>query len=125
MNQKKKTFKQDEFVNYVLFPDSESLRVKKRSVILEVLSDGSYYDYEIFIDGGFTDNSNAQNLAMDRRNFETDINMEVLGYLMGEGPNREKPKIIKRQNTVEVKLPREHVIMGDIPDNIKDGKYRE
>jgi len=51
MNQKKKTFKQDEFVNYVLFPDSESLRVKKRSVILEVLSDGSYYDYEIFIDG--------------------------------------------------------------------------
>jgi hypothetical protein len=51
MNKKKKTFKQDEFVNYIVFPDSELLRVKKRSVILEVLSDGSYYDYEIFIDG--------------------------------------------------------------------------
>jgi hypothetical protein len=51
MNKKKKTFKQDEFVNYVLFPDSELLRVKKRSVVLEVLNDGSYYDYEIFIDG--------------------------------------------------------------------------
>ena len=51
MNKKKKTFKQDEFVNYVLFPDSELLRVKKRSVILEVLNDGSSYDYEIFIDG--------------------------------------------------------------------------
>ena len=51
MSKKKKTFKQDEFVNYVLFPGSESLKVKKRSVILEVLNDGSYYDYEIFIDG--------------------------------------------------------------------------
>jgi len=51
MSKKKKTFKQDEFVNYIVFPDSELLRVKKRSVILEVLNDGSYYDYEIFIDG--------------------------------------------------------------------------
>ena len=51
MNKTKKTFKQDEFVNYIVFPDSELLRVKKRSVILEVLNDGSYYDYEIFIDG--------------------------------------------------------------------------
>ena len=51
MNKKKKTFKQDEFVNYIVFPDSELLKVEKRSVILEVLNDGSYYDYEIFIDG--------------------------------------------------------------------------
>jgi hypothetical protein len=50
MNKKKKTFKQDEFVNYI-YPVSELLTVKKRSVILEVLNDGSYYDYEIFIDG--------------------------------------------------------------------------
>ena len=85
--------------------------------------DGHFY--EMFIDGGFADNSNAKNMGMERRNFETDITIEVLGYLMGEGPNREKPKIIKRQNTVEIKLPKEHVIVGDIPDNIKDGKYRE
>jgi len=81
--------------------------------------------YEMFIDGGFSDNSNAKDMGMERRNFETDISIEVLGYLMGEGPNRERPKIIKRQNAVEVAIPREHVIMGDIPDNIKDGKYRE
>ena len=71
------------------------------------------------------DNSNAKDMGMERRNFETDISIEVLGYLMGEGPNRERPKIIKRQNAVEIAIPREHVIMGDIPDNIKDGKYRE
>ena len=51
MNKKKKTFKQDEFVNYVLFPDSELLKVTKRAVILEVFQEGAYYDYEIFIDG--------------------------------------------------------------------------
>ena len=38
------------------------------------------------------------------------------------------PKIIKRENAVEVKIPRERVILGDIPDNkektIGFDKYR-
>ena len=33
---------------------------------------------------------------------------------MGEGPNDEKPKVSIRENTVEVKIPRERVIVGMI-----------
>jgi hypothetical protein len=86
-------------------------------------SDGHYY--EIFIDGNFANNSNSQQMEMDRRQFETIINIEVLGYLIGEGENQEKPKLVRRENAVEVKFPREHIIVGDIPENIKDGFYRE
>ncbi len=81
--------------------------------------------YEVFIQGGFTDNANKANLGMDRRNYETTINIEVLGYLIGEGSNQEKPRVVRRENAVEFKFARERTIVGDIPDTIKDGFYRE
>ena len=49
--------------------------------------------------------------------YETSIKIKVLGYLLGEGPNRERPKITIRENAVEVKIPRERVILGDIPQH--------
>ena len=81
--------------------------------------------YETFIDGNFADGSNKASLGMDRRNYEHTISIEVLGYLIGEGENAEKPKIVKRENAVEYKFSRERTIFGDLPDNIKDGFYRE
>jgi len=81
--------------------------------------------YEVFIDGNITNGSNKANLGMERRNYEQTINIEVLGYLIGEGDNQEKPKIVKRQNAVEYKLSREKVIFGDINENIKNGFYRD
>ena len=81
--------------------------------------------YEVFIQGGFADNANKANLGMDRRNYETTITIEVLGYLIGEGSNQEKPRVVRRENAVEFKFARERTIVGDIPDTIKDGFYRE
>jgi hypothetical protein len=81
--------------------------------------------YEIFIDGSLAVGSNKANLGMDQRNYESTITIETLGYLIGEGENQEKPKIVKRENAVEFKFARERTILGDIPDTIKDGKYRE
>ena len=81
--------------------------------------------YETFIDGDFSDGSNKANLGMERRNYENTISIDVLGYLVGEGENQEKPKIVKRENAVEYRFSRERSIFGDIPDNIKDGFYRE
>ena len=86
-------------------------------------SEGHYY--EIFIDGNLTDTSNKAALGMEQRNYETTINIETLGYLIGDGDNQEKPKIVKRENAVEFKFARERTIFGDIPDTIKDGFYRE
>jgi len=81
--------------------------------------------YEVFIDGSFANNSNKANLGMAQRNYETTIGIDVLGYLIGEGENQEKPKIVKRENAVDFKFARERTIVGDIPDTIKDGFYRE
>ena len=84
--------------------------------------------YEVFIDGSFADNSNQTNLGMEQRNYETIIGIDVLGYLIGEGENQEPPSGVKRQNAVEFKFGREHVVFGDIPVTRKgtgEGWYRE
>jgi len=50
---KVRKFKKDEWVGYCQFLDSsvESLKnERKRSVILEVLAQEDFYDYEIYID---------------------------------------------------------------------------
>ena len=92
-----------------------------------IMNEGHFY--ELFIDGSFANNSNKAELGMSHRNYETKINIEVLGYLIGEGDNQEKPKIVKRENAVEFKITRERAIFGDElgnkPENIKDGFYRE
>lgn len=84
------------------------------------------HKFEVFIDASYDNNSNTSNLGFEQRNYETTINVDVLGYLIGEGDNQENPKIVKRENAVEFKFAREQVIFGDIPDNI-DGRgfYRE
>jgi len=81
--------------------------------------------YEVFIQGSFANGSNQADLGMVQRNYETTINIDVLGYLIGEGENQERPKIVRRENAVEVKMGRERTVFGDIPDTIKDGFYRE
>jgi len=72
--------------------------------------------FEGFIQGDFSQDSNVAQLNEEERMYETSIKIKVLGYLIGEGPNREKPKLTIRENAVEVKIPREQVIVGDIPD---------
>jgi len=82
--------------------------------------------YETFMQSEFALNNNSADLGENERVYETGITFEVLGHIIGDGPNGDRPKIIKRQNAVEVKLPREHVILGDIPDHVDSrGFYRE
>ena len=82
------------------------------------------HSYIAFIQGDFSQDNTASSLDKNERNFKTTIEIKVLGMLLGDGPNDEKPKIIKRENAVEVKLPRERVILGDEPE-VKNSKYRE
>ena len=81
--------------------------------------------YEVFINGNFQNNANQANLAMAERNYETNISVEVLGYLIGLGENHERPRIVKRENAVEFKFSREKTMLGDIPTTVKDAFYRE
>jgi hypothetical protein len=83
------------------------------------------HKYEAFVQPDFSQ-ENTSDLGAEQREFRTTITFSVLGYLIGEGPNGERPKIIKKENAVKVKMGRERVIIGDIPD-YGDGKsfYRD
>ena len=82
--------------------------------------------FESFIQSDFTQNNNVSSLDTEHRMYETKIDIKTLGYIVGEGKNQEKPKIVYRENAVDVKLPREKVIFGDIPQHIdKRGFYKE
>ena len=45
--------------------------------------------------------------------FQTTIKIEVLGYVFGAGVNQDQPKVVIRENAVEVRIQRERVILGD------------
>lgn len=83
--------------------------------------------YEVFIEGEFSQNNNVADLGEEERTYITDVNLRVLGYLMGEGKNDPKPKFTVVENFVDIKIPRERVIVGDINTFLEDGKgfYRE
>jgi hypothetical protein len=84
------------------------------------------YRYEAFIQPDFSENKNLDNLAEEERMFETKVQIKVQGYLVGEGDNREKPKVIIRENRTKVRISRERVIIGDkIPWKDKDKDYRD
>jgi len=84
------------------------------------------HQYETFLRSDFSYNNNVANMGDGERIYETTFNFEVLGYIIGESPNGDRPKIIKTQNAVEVKIPRERVILGDKPRYGKDkGFYRD
>jgi len=82
--------------------------------------------FETFLKEDLSQNNNVSNMGTDERTYITDLTFEVLGYIIGESPNGDRPKIIKRESAVEVKIARERVILGDMP-NYGDGKsdYRE
>ena len=85
------------------------------------------HKYEVFVQDGFDTESNATDLSNEERKFETKVDFKVLGYIIGDGKNQNTPKLIKRQNFVDVKIGRERSVVGDIPETMEEGrvKYRD
>ena len=82
------------------------------------------HKYEAFVQSDFTQANNISAMDEEERKFETSIDIKVLGYLVGEGANDDRPKFSIRENAVEVKIPRERTVFGDIPEYSGDGKLR-
>jgi len=78
------------------------------------------HKYESFIKGDISQENKTRDLGEDERIFVTKITVETLGYLIGQGDNQNKPKIVVRETYVEVKIPKERVIVGDIDEEIKN-----
>ena len=49
----------------------------------------------------------------DEKTFLTEVKFNVLGYIMGEGDNDSQPKIIFRENAVEIKFNKESTITDE------------
>ena len=85
------------------------------------LFDGEHR-YEAFIQGDMQYNDNLADFSSDERKFETKIQLKVVGYLIGEENNREKPHYAIRENAVEIKIPRERISLAEIPE-MEYGRY--
>ena len=82
--------------------------------------------YETFVQSDFALNNNISSLGTEERIYDTKFNFKVLGYIIGEAPNGDRPRIVKTENAVEIKIPRERVILGEIPErNDNKGFYRD
>jgi hypothetical protein len=82
------------------------------------------HKFEGFLPADFAQNNNSANLGDSEREFQTQIDTRVLGYLIGAGNNDERPKVSIRENAVEIRIPRERVMLGDIPTTVSGAFYR-
>jgi len=96
-----------------------------RSIILN----NENHRFEAFMNGDITQDNNYLSLNEDRKTYGSKVTLEVLGKLIGGDKNEDKPKIVRRENAVEVKFPREHVILQDEIEELDSNKnkryYRE
>ena len=85
------------------------------------------HKYEGFVDSQFSLESNQSSLADEERKYETSVNIKVLGHIIGDDKNQKLPKIVWRQNFVDIKIGRERVVWGDKPWNQSADKldYRD
>ena len=76
--------------------------------------------FEGFIQDNFIQSMDVT--GEEESSYETKLEFRILGYLLGGGINDERPKIAIRENAVQIRMPRERVIVGDIPQhNSKKG----
>lgn len=91
------------------------------------------HKYEGFLPKDFGQNNNVADMGEDERSFETSIDIRILGHLIGSDKNQETPKIVRRENFVQIRMPRERVILqdehldsiGSIKNARKDRFYKE
>jgi hypothetical protein len=110
--------------------------VTRPGFINSFVVDRDGHRYEAFISSTFSNQNNLDAMEGEERKYETSIQIEVLAYLVGEGDNQKTPRFSIRENAVQVRIQREHVVWddplvtggpgGDDKKNFGvDGKYRE
>ena len=87
------------------------------------------HTFEGFVQQDFSIENNVSNLQEEERKYETKVDIKVLGHIVGEGKNQDTPKIVWKENIVDVKIGRERSVFDDPIEwehNLqKDHKFRE
>lgn len=71
------------------------------------------HQYELFIQQDFAENNNVTELGEESRIFQTNVQLKVMGHLVGGDKNQETPEIVIRENAIDVNTPRERAIFED------------
>jgi len=84
------------------------------------------HKYETFIQSDFGQDNNVSNLNEDERKYITNIEIKVLGYIIGEGKNQTQPKVVIRETAAKFRFQRERVVLGDMQEfENSSGFYKE
>ena len=75
--------------------------------------------YEAFIDGTYNFGNNISNYTNSERKYETTLSINVVGYLIGDTVNQKQPRVVRRENAVQVRFANERIIVQD-----DDGEFR-
>lgn len=69
------------------------------------------HKYEGFLPEEFPTEDNAEGTKEEERFFKTTITVKTIGYITEAGENSKTPKIKRGESIVEVKIPREYVML--------------
>jgi len=78
-----------------------------------------YNKYEAFIQEEIASENVISNYEGKERKYQTDVTINVLGYLIGDSKNQVKPRVVRRENPVQIRFARERIIVQD-----EDGEFR-
>lgn len=70
------------------------------------------YKYECFIEGNIETRNNIANMEEEERRYISNISLKVLANLISDGVNQEDSIIKTFENAVELKIPRESLILA-------------
>jgi len=75
--------------------------------------------YEAFFDEDYKMGNNISKYQSEERKYETTIGLNVFGYLIGDGKNEKRPRVVRRENAVEIRFAKERIVVED-----DDGEFR-
>ena len=84
-----------------------------------VLIQNNLNRYEAFIQGEYSIENNISGYESEERKYETSLDMNVFGYLIGDGKNQKQPRVVRRENYVQIRFARERIVVQD-----EDGEFR-
>ena len=101
-------------MNDLLTPIIRSSNAHKRVLIYH-----NSNRYEAFIQEDYGVKNTIVNYESNERRYEAAVSVDVTGYLIGDGKNQTQPRVVRRENAVQVRFARERVIMDS-----DDGDFR-
>ncbi len=93
---------------------TQFIAVNGQSRVFSIRRDGHNYELMYPTDSIVTLNDNAKNMQNNERTYSSEIKFDVLGYIFSDLEQSDTPNIIIRESIVELKLPRESVIINTL-----------